>query len=169
LIERDLVRMAGKAEVPGRPVQYATTPRILEMVGLASTAELPPLSELTQLQGDIEDPQKKMEEGLDRFMRPIASTDEACGALEDESGQDPMLMQIDGLIQTADAAPKEVFASANHREVAQANQEALEAFQTLSRRRPRKQVHDETKTITFEALTGDPSGGADISPPSLEN
>ena len=162
--------MAGKAEIPGRPVQYGTTPKFLEMIGLASTAELPPLSELTQLQGDVEDPQKKMEERLDTFMRPIASTDEACGELEDADGQDPTLMEIDGLIQTADHAPKEVFASAAHREVAQANQEALEAFQSQSRRRPRKQAaaEEEVKSISFEDLTGN-NAGMEAAPIPLDN
>lgn len=169
LIERGLVRMAGKSEAPGRPVQYGSTPKFLEMVGLATTAELPPLSELTQLQGDVEDPQKKMDERLDTFMRPIKSTEEACGALEDEDGQDPMLMEIDGMIQTADHAPQEVFASAVHREVALANQEALEAFQAQNRRRPRKKAAaEDTKSVTFEELSGSNDGGAAPTTP-IEN
>jgi segregation and condensation protein B len=169
LIERGLVRMAGKAEVPGRPVQYASTEKFLETIGLSSTAELPPLSELNQLQGDVEDPQKKMEAGLDRFMQPIQSTDEACGTLEGEDGLDPVLNEIDGLIQTADGAPKEVFASAVHREVALANQEALEAFQSQSRKRPRKSkaaTEETTKSVTFDELTG---GNTDGAPPAVEN
>lgn len=153
LIERGLVRMAGKADVPGRPVQYASTDKFLETTGLASTADLPPLSELNQLQGDIEDPQKKMESKLDRFMEPIQTTNEACGALEDEEGMDPVLREIEGLIQTADGAPKEVYASAVHQEVAAANQEALEAFQAQSRKRPKKQ---DSKSVTFDELTGAP-------------
>jgi segregation and condensation protein B len=165
LIERGLVRMAGKAEVPGRPVQYATTQKFLEVVGLASNAELPPLSELNQLQGDTEDPARKMEEKLDRFMRPIERTaeDEALPPLEDADGNDPVLNEIDSMITTADGAPKEVYASAVHREVAEANQEALEAFQAASRKRPRKQAaaKEESKSVTFEALTG----GTDGTPP----
>ncbi len=54
LIERGLVRMCGKAEVPGRPVQYGTTPKFLETVGIQSIAELPPLTELSELSGDTE-------------------------------------------------------------------------------------------------------------------
>lgn len=156
LIERGLVRMAGKADVPGRPVQYGSTEKFLEVMGLASTAELPPLSELTQLQGDVEDPQKKMEDGLDRFMRPLEPTGlENLPPMEDENGMDPVLGEIDTLIQTAAQAPAEVYASAVHREVAMANQEALEAFQSMSRRRPRKAaVAEEAKSISFEELTG---------------
>lgn len=163
LIERGLVRMAGKAEVPGRPVQYATTERFLEVVGLKTTAELPPLSELTQLQGDAEDPQRKMEDNLDKFMRPIERTAEdeaAMVPLEDADGQDPTLNAIDELIQTADGSTKEVYASPVHREAAEANREALEAFQAQSRKRPRK-----PKAVTFEELTG----SGETAPSTLDN
>ncbi|BAM05266.1 SMC-Scp complex subunit ScpB [Phycisphaera mikurensis] len=42
LMERHLVRIAGRAEEVGRPILYGTTPRFLEVFGLASLAELPP-------------------------------------------------------------------------------------------------------------------------------
>ncbi len=156
LIDRGLVRMAGKAEIPGRPVQYGSTPKFLEVLGLSSTAELPPLSELSQLQGDTEDPQQRMEAGLDRFMRPEErNPEDELPPLEDEEGQDPVLNEIESLIQTADGAPKEVFASAVHRETAQANQEALEAFQASGRKRVRKTpVAEVPKAVTFDELTG---------------
>jgi segregation and condensation protein B len=174
LIERGLVRMAGKAEVPGRPVQYATTQKFLEVVGLAATSDLPPLSELNQLQGDAEDPQRKMEEGLDRFMRPVdrtAAEEASMAPLEDEDGQDPMLNEIDSLIQTAGNTTKEVYASPVHRDVAEANQEALEAFQAMSRRRPRKKAEavEEAKSITFDELTGGGADGSNAPPAPVEN
>lgn len=160
LIERGLVRMAGKAEVPGRPVQYGTTQKFLEVIGLASTAELPPLSELNQLQGDTEDPQKRMEEGLDKFLAPMKGSAGAGEEAALDDGTDPMLGEIDSMIQNADHAPKEVYASALHREIAEANQEALEAFQAANRRRPRKKdaAAEPPKAVTFEELTG---GGSD--------
>ena len=37
LLERRLVRIAGHREVPGRPILYATTPRFLEIFGLAGS------------------------------------------------------------------------------------------------------------------------------------
>jgi segregation and condensation protein B len=172
LIERGLVRMAGKAEVPGRPVQYATTQKFLEVVGLTTNAELPPLSELSQLSGDTEDPARKMEDKLDRFMKPIERTAEdelAMAPLEDADGNDPVLAEIEGMISTADGAPKEVYASAVHREVAESNAEALEAFQAASRKRPRKkaaEAKEETKSVTFEDLTGNTDGNTDGAPPS---
>jgi len=40
------VRVAGRREVPGRPVIYATTPAFLAHFGLASRRDLPGIDEL---------------------------------------------------------------------------------------------------------------------------
>lgn len=41
LLERDLVQVIGRAELPGRPLQYGTTDSFLEFCGLRSLEELP--------------------------------------------------------------------------------------------------------------------------------
>lgn len=41
LLERDLVYILGRAELPGRPLQYGTTEAFLEFCGLRSLEELP--------------------------------------------------------------------------------------------------------------------------------
>jgi segregation and condensation protein B len=46
LMEAGWVRAAGRREVPGRPVIYATTPEFLAHFGLASRKDLPGLDEL---------------------------------------------------------------------------------------------------------------------------
>jgi len=46
LMEAGWVRIAGRREVPGRPVIYATTPEFLSHFGLASRRDLPGLDEL---------------------------------------------------------------------------------------------------------------------------
>src|SRR3546814_6968176 len=46
LMEAGWVRMAGRREVPGRPVIYATTTEFLEHFGLASHRDLPGIDEL---------------------------------------------------------------------------------------------------------------------------
>jgi segregation and condensation protein B len=46
LVERKVVRVAGRRDVPGRPLVYATTPTFLEMFGLKDLKSLPTLSEL---------------------------------------------------------------------------------------------------------------------------
>ncbi len=46
LMEAGWVRPAGRREVPGRPVIYATTPTFLDHFGLASRRDLPGIDEL---------------------------------------------------------------------------------------------------------------------------
>lgn len=41
LMEKHLVKIAGRAEEPGRPILYGTTKRFLEVFGLNATADLP--------------------------------------------------------------------------------------------------------------------------------
>jgi len=49
LLERELVRIAGHREVPGRPILYATTKRFLEVLGLNTLGDLPTLREIDEL------------------------------------------------------------------------------------------------------------------------
>jgi segregation and condensation protein B len=49
LVERGLVEAAGRAEVVGRPMNYATTPQFLEYFGLRSLEELPAADELRRI------------------------------------------------------------------------------------------------------------------------
>ncbi|MGB3471540.1 MAG: SMC-Scp complex subunit ScpB [Erythrobacter sp.] len=46
LLEAGWIRLAGRREVPGRPVIYATTPEFLDHFGLASRRDLPGMDEL---------------------------------------------------------------------------------------------------------------------------
>jgi segregation and condensation protein B len=45
LLEKELIREAGKKDVPGKPVQYGTTKEFLKLFRLNSIADLPKLSE----------------------------------------------------------------------------------------------------------------------------
>jgi segregation and condensation protein B len=49
LLDRQLVRIAGHREVPGRPMLYATTRRFLEVFGLTRLDDLPTLREMEEL------------------------------------------------------------------------------------------------------------------------
>lgn len=49
LLERDLVRILGKKDEPGRPLLYGTTTQFLEFFGLKSLKDLPTLKEFTEL------------------------------------------------------------------------------------------------------------------------
>ena len=46
LINKKLIEEAGRLNVPGRPIQYRTTPDFLRTFGLASLEELPPIEKI---------------------------------------------------------------------------------------------------------------------------
>jgi segregation and condensation protein B len=52
LLERDLVYVVGRADLPGRPIQYGTTDAFLEFVGIKSLDELPASDVLSPRQID---------------------------------------------------------------------------------------------------------------------
>lgn len=52
LLERDLIYVVGRADLPGRPIQYGTTDGFLEFVGIKSLDELPASDVLTPRQID---------------------------------------------------------------------------------------------------------------------
>ena len=49
LLQHKLVRVTGRADVPGRPLQYGTTEHFLERFGLSSLQELPSVKEWKQI------------------------------------------------------------------------------------------------------------------------
>jgi segregation and condensation protein B len=52
LMERDLVYIVGRADLPGRPIQYGTTEAFLEFIGIKSLDELPASDVLSPRQID---------------------------------------------------------------------------------------------------------------------
>jgi segregation and condensation protein B len=55
LIERNLIKIAGRKDAPGRPIVYTTTPGFLELFGLKDLESLPDLKEFRELEG-LRDP-----------------------------------------------------------------------------------------------------------------
>ena len=53
LLERNLLRILGKKDVPGRPLLYGTSRFFLEMFGLRDLNDLPTLKEFAALDPDI--------------------------------------------------------------------------------------------------------------------
>jgi segregation and condensation protein B len=49
LMDRKLIRISGRSELPGRPILYSTTPEFLEIFGLKDLSSLPSLRELEQM------------------------------------------------------------------------------------------------------------------------
>lgn len=91
LLERDLVYIVGRADLPGRPIQYGTTDAFLEFVGIKSLDELPASDVLSPRQIDA---------WLQTSSNPRAAGDADMGLDETEEDQ----MSLD---QAATSAPEQ--------------------------------------------------------------
>lgn len=78
LMEAGWVRPAGRREVPGRPVIYATTPDFLSHFGLASRRDLPGIDEL-KAAGLLDPVEEAFEAAFDRDEPQQGAEDVASG------------------------------------------------------------------------------------------
>jgi segregation and condensation protein B len=82
LMERDLVYIVGRADLPGRPIQYGTTDAFLEFIGIKSLDELPASDVLSPRQIDA---------WLQTSNNPRAASDSDMGL--DETEEEQMSLQ----------------------------------------------------------------------------
>jgi len=73
LLERKLIRMVGRKDVPGRPIMYGTTRLFLQQFGLSDLSQLPPLREFKEL-GEAEQAMLPVEDGLQIGERETVAT-----------------------------------------------------------------------------------------------
>jgi segregation and condensation protein B len=83
LLERRLVRIAGRKEAPGRPLMYATTSEFLEVFGLKDLQSLPDMEEFRALQGMHDD------SGTGPHAPASADEAELSDAAAAENGEEP--------------------------------------------------------------------------------
>jgi segregation and condensation protein B len=81
LLERKLVRIVGRKEVPGRPIMYGTTKFFLEHFGLNDLSQLPPLREFKEL-GEAEQALLPMDDALPMTVDD-AATDHVAKSIEE--------------------------------------------------------------------------------------
>jgi len=99
LLERELVYVVGRADLPGRPLQYGTTDRFLEFVGVKSLVELPA--------SDVLSP-RQIDEWLNRAAQTTPPADAEMGLpLEDGEGESPSLAPVEIQAVFAEAVPSE--------------------------------------------------------------
>lgn len=82
LVEKNLIRIAGKKEVPGRPLLYGTTREFLELFGLNEISDLPTLRQLDELL-----PKEEVAGETDAAEPPPGNTSEGSPADEASSPQ----------------------------------------------------------------------------------
>ena len=68
LLNKKLIEEAGRLNVPGRPIQYCTTPNFLRTFGLSSLEELPPIDKVSLgepiIPEEMPDPNQRAREGV---------------------------------------------------------------------------------------------------------
>jgi segregation and condensation protein B len=89
LLERDLVRIVGRRDAPGRPALFGTTSTFLETFSLKGLSDLPPLRETEAL---IAAPA----ESTDEVVNALAQGAETDGLADDEPGDDELGPDDDG-------------------------------------------------------------------------
>jgi segregation and condensation protein B len=98
LLERKLVRIVGRKEVPGRPIMYGTTKFFLEHFGLNDLSQLPPLREFKEL-GESEQALLPMDEAAPAsaeaaVVGDLAKSIEALGEDERPVSGDESLIEL---------------------------------------------------------------------------
>jgi segregation and condensation protein B len=75
LLERELIYITGRAELPGRPLQYGTTDKFLEFLGVKSLDELPASDVLST---------RQLDDWLQNAMNPTRLGDAEMGLPEEQ-------------------------------------------------------------------------------------
>src|SRR3954469_1589431 len=75
LLERELIYIVGRADAPGRPIQYGTTDQFLEFVGVKSLDELPASDVLSS---------RQIDEGLKNSSTAHARTNTEMGVADEQ-------------------------------------------------------------------------------------
>ncbi len=93
LLERRLIRIAGRKEVVGKPFLYATTREFLQHFGLKSLKELPPLEQFEELFGgdatsEPEEPEALEPDPEEEVEREVARMDERRDEAMDQADAD---------------------------------------------------------------------------------
>jgi segregation and condensation protein B len=106
LLERKLIRILGKKEIPGRPLIYATTRRFLEIFNLKNLSDMPSLKEIQEfgkMEGVVELPDEPAEQTApeEGEATPGPETD-----MEPSGGDDPVFTE-----QVSETAAAEDFVS----------------------------------------------------------
>jgi segregation and condensation protein B len=95
LMEKKLVKISGRSELPGRPVLYNTTQEFLELFGLRDLASLPSLRELEQMIPNSQSANPEDEDPRIRTMRRLVGemNVDGLGALKYDPKEDEKLLK----------------------------------------------------------------------------
>lgn len=87
LLDRDLIRIGGRAELPGRPLLYETTDLFFEHFGIKSIDDLPNASELRKVKLPEADAQTASSDSPEEQLALAATGEQPAAASENESAE----------------------------------------------------------------------------------
>jgi segregation and condensation protein B len=102
LLDKKLIQITGRSELPGRPMLYATTPDFLELFGLQSLEALPSLKELEQMVPASQTKDPSEEDPRVREMRKLVGqmkADNSTSLIYDPKEDEKLLQEIRERVQ----------------------------------------------------------------------
>jgi segregation and condensation protein B len=89
LLERRLIKIAGRKEAPGRPMMYATTPEFLEVFSLKDLESLPDLKEFQEIERAVEQTETGPVESIETHPEDSDSAAPESSAIETDADAPP--------------------------------------------------------------------------------
>jgi segregation and condensation protein B len=89
LLDQNIIRIAGRADLPGRPLLYETTSTFFEHFGIRSVDDLPNASELRRIALPVPDAEKPSEPAAEQPELPIADNAAAPPAASEPAPPEP--------------------------------------------------------------------------------
>lgn len=83
LMEREWVRIVGHKDVPGRPAMYATTRQFLDYFNMTTLEQLPPLSEIRDLEEIGREIEQKIQAEI-QFDTPTPDAEDAASSTDED-------------------------------------------------------------------------------------
>ncbi len=112
LLERRLIKIAGRKEAPGRPLVYATTPEFLEAFSLKDLDSLPDLSEFKEVQDAAEQTPEALTEPSPEQLEPEGAPADRRPIREALTEPSPEQLELNPSVQSTKAASTESAAPA---------------------------------------------------------
>ena len=89
LIEKELICLSGKSDLPGKPSLYKTSQKFLQVFGLDSLRDLPSQEEIQELLTDI-----KSEENLHSVSEKLASSEDNSTNYEEDEKENKRIKDV---------------------------------------------------------------------------